>query len=119
MLLCRFVSPPLRWQQNEISVNGKTTHRKCWQKPANIVSLKYHFIMKAAFLFFLSLWLATYLPAQKVENIIIVTTDGFRWQELYTGMDSTIANNQKFNEGDSAYIYAHYWALHHRSGVKN
>lgn len=48
--------------------------------------------------------------SQKAENIIIITTDGLRWQELYKGMDSAIANNKKFHKGDSAYIYQHYWA---------
>jgi len=43
-------------------------------------------------------------------NIIIITTDGFRWQETFKGMDSAIANNPKYNEGDSEYIYKKYWA---------
>ena len=45
----------------------------------------------------------------KPENIIIITTDGFRWQDLFNGMDSVIANNSKFNEGDSELIYKKYW----------
>ncbi len=57
--------------------------------------------------FFLS---ASFSFAQKAENIIIITTDGFRWQELFKGMDSSIANNPKFNQGDSAYIFKKYWA---------
>ncbi len=48
--------------------------------------------------------------SQKAENIIIITTDGFRWQEIYKGMDSNIANNKKFNQDDSAYIFKKYWA---------
>ncbi|MBS1732281.1 MAG: phosphoglyceromutase, partial [Bacteroidetes bacterium] len=48
--------------------------------------------------------------AQKAENLIIITTDGFRWQELFKGMDSAIANNSKFNQWDSAYIFKKYWA---------
>lgn len=48
--------------------------------------------------------------AQKVENIIIITTDGFRWQEMFGGMDSAVANNSKFNQGDSSGIYKKYWA---------
>src|SRR6478752_8476341 len=48
--------------------------------------------------------------AQQVENIIIITTDGFRWQEVFKGMDSTIANNSKFNQGDSSYIFEKYWS---------
>jgi hypothetical protein len=47
---------------------------------------------------------------QKAENIIIITTDGFRWQEVFAGMDSTIANQRKYNQGDSNYIYKKYWA---------
>ncbi len=47
---------------------------------------------------------------QQTQNIIIITTDGFRWQEVFKGMDSAIANNKKFNEGDSSYIYKKYWS---------
>lgn len=46
--------------------------------------------------------------AQKTENIIIITTDGFRWQEVFKGIDPAIANDKKFNQGDSAYIYKRY-----------
>jgi hypothetical protein len=45
----------------------------------------------------------------KTRNIIIITTDGFRWQEVFKGMDSAIANNSKFNQGDSQYIFKEYW----------
>lgn len=48
--------------------------------------------------------------SQTAENIIIITTDGFRWQEIFGGMDSAIANNPKFNQDDSAAIYKKYWA---------
>ena len=48
--------------------------------------------------------------AQTAENIIIITTDGFRWQEVFAGMDSAIANNPAFNQDDSAAIYKKYWA---------
>jgi len=43
------------------------------------------------------------------KNIIIITTDGLRWQEVFSGMDSSIANNPRFNEGDSSYIFEKYW----------
>lgn len=48
--------------------------------------------------------------SQQAENIIIITTDGFRWQEVFRGMDSAIANNTKFNQWDSIGIYKKYWA---------
>ncbi len=48
--------------------------------------------------------------AQTAENIIIITTDGLRWQEVFGGMDSAIANNKQFNQGDSAAIFKKYWS---------
>lgn len=45
-----------------------------------------------------------------IENVVIVTTDGFRWQEVFKGMDSTIANNKTFNQGKRKEIYNRYWA---------
>ena len=39
----------------------------------------------------------------KIENIIVVTTDGLRWQELFMGMDSALANNAAFNQNQKDY----------------
>lgn len=50
------------------------------------------------------------VKSQQTQNIIIITTDGFRWQEVFKGMDSAIANNSKYNQGDSEYIFKKYWA---------
>lgn len=47
--------------------------------------------------------------SQQAENIILITTDGLRWQEVFTGMDSVIASNKKFNRGDSTYLFESYW----------
>lgn len=52
----------------------------------------------------------TIAQAQKAENIIVITTDGFRWQEAFNGMDETLARDKKFNQNDSSYIYKKYWA---------
>ncbi len=49
------------------------------------------------------------LIAQKAENIIIITTDGLRWQEVFEGMDKEIASDGKFNQGDSVYLFNKYW----------
>lgn len=45
-----------------------------------------------------------------VENIIIVTTDGFRWQEVFNGIDSAIAENPKFNQNKKEELYKKYGA---------
>lgn len=39
--------------------------------------------------------------AQNVENVIIVTTDGLRWQEVFGGVDTTILNNPDYTENAS------------------
>ncbi|MBC7914152.1 MAG: alkaline phosphatase family protein [Pyrinomonadaceae bacterium] len=46
----------------------------------------------------------------RIENLIIITTDGLRWQEIFNGVDTVIANNERFNEKDSSYIYRNYGA---------
>lgn len=57
-----------------------------------------------------------YLNAQQkkaeIKNIIVITTDGLRWQEVFKGMDTALANNSMFNQGkrDSAEIYHNYWS---------
>ena len=34
--------------------------------------------------------------AQKTENVVLITLDGFRWQELFNGADSALLKQQKF-----------------------
>lgn len=56
------------------------------------------------------LFLSFFLPAQQqTQHIIIITTDGLRWQEVFSGMDTAIANDKRYNEGDSAYLFSSYW----------
>jgi hypothetical protein len=66
--------------------------------------------MKKVINLFFLVFLIDSITAQPAENIIIITTDGYRWQELFKGMDSAIANNSKFNQGDSSYIFEKYWS---------
>jgi len=66
--------------------------------------------MKNAFLsvlFFVSLAL---LHAQsKTENIIIVTLDGFRWEEVFGGADSVLVNDSTYVH-DTASLKQQFWA---------
>lgn len=57
-----------------------------------------------------SLVLLSFEGFAQIDNIIIVTTDGLRWQEVFDGVDPALAENRQFNEGDSSYIYKKYWA---------
>lgn len=44
------------------------------------------------------------------QKFIIITTDGLRWHEVFKGMDSLIAINKKFNQGDSVGLFTTYWS---------
>jgi hypothetical protein len=66
--------------------------------------------MKKIFLscsFVLSL---SYLFAQpKTENLLIITLDGFRWQEVFSGADSVLINDSTFVR-DTASLKQTFWA---------
>jgi hypothetical protein len=65
--------------------------------------------MKYLLSFFL-LALSSHAGAQRgTENIIIITTDGLRWQEVFKGMDSLIAVDSRYHEDDSARIFEKFW----------
>src|ERR1035438_10474372 len=48
-------------------------------------------------------------PKAFAKNIIIVTVDGMRWQEVFNGMDASIADKKQFIRDDSAYLFRTYW----------
>ena len=65
--------------------------------------------MKKISLFIIAIVAAMQLKAQtKTQNIIVVTLDGFRWQELYRGADSALINS-KFTS-DKGGITKKFWA---------
>ncbi len=65
--------------------------------------------MKRLFLFISILGCYT-APAQqaKTKNIFIITTDGFRWQEVFTGADSILISNPHYTT-DTALTMDMYW----------
>lgn len=58
----------------------------------------------------ISMWLCVFFASSqdKDQKLIIITTDGFRWQELFMGMDEKIAENKAFNQNDSADLFKRY-----------
>lgn len=46
---------------------------------------------------------------RKTENLVIVTLDGLRWQEVFGGVDSSLMNNTNYDR-DSAYIKKNFWS---------
>jgi hypothetical protein len=65
--------------------------------------LKFIFVITLTFLSIFSV-----VAQSKIENVIFITTDGLRWQEVFKGIDMEIVNNPKFNQGDSLGILKKY-----------
>lgn len=67
--------------------------------------------MKKIIAFVLLIICCSSLSAQQpvTENIIIVTFDGFRWQELFHGADEELINNPSFTK-DTASLKKKFWA---------
>ena len=66
--------------------------------------------MKSIFFLFFLFVIATIQAQDQTENVIIITTDGFRWQEVFTGIDPAIAKDIRFNQNDSEYLFKKYWS---------
>ena len=81
----------------------------------NLTAKSHKMRQKQAFFSFfliLTLGLQLHLKAQdNAPNLIVITTDGLRWQEVFNGMDFALANHKKFNHGDSAYLYDKYGSI--------
>jgi hypothetical protein len=50
-----------------------------------------------------------YTQKQKTENLIVVTLDGMRWQEIFGGADERLLNDTAFTQ-DSASMKRQFWA---------
>lgn len=67
--------------------------------------------MKLAFFasaFLFNFFTAAAQTTPETENIFIITTDGFRWQELFTGADPELISNTDFVQ-DTALLKQLYW----------
>src|ERR1700729_2880770 len=63
-------------------------------------------------LFLTSLFLYFSISAQttlKTKHVFVITTDGFRWQEVFNGADSNIINDPEYVQ-DTSIIKDLYWA---------
>jgi len=59
-----------------------------------LYNMKYSFLVLFAFVSINTFAQST----TKTENIILITLDGYRWQELFTGADSLLIKEKKFTE---------------------
>jgi hypothetical protein len=65
--------------------------------------------MKQLLTFLLFVANVSFCQTTNTPNIFIITTDGFRWQEVFSGADSSILFNPKYVE-DTATFRDMYWA---------
>lgn len=66
--------------------------------------------MKAK-LFLILLILAKVTTAQqtKTKNVVLISIDGYRWQEIFKGADSALLKNKKYRNQDSAAVFKKFW----------
>ena len=71
--------------------------------------------MKRVFLFLFIVFISCKSTTEKEDisnsndqHIILITLDGFRWQELFTGIDKTLMTNKEFTR-DSSSLKALFW----------
>ena len=62
----------------------------------------------SALLLFTCALLNTYAQ-RKTENLVIVTLDGMRWQEVFKGVDQALITNKKFTS-DSEQVIKNFWS---------
>jgi len=46
----------------------------------------------------------------KARNIVLISLDGYRWQEIFHGADSVLIFNKKYRKQDSTSLFKKYWA---------
>lgn len=65
--------------------------------------------MKKVLLFFcFTIWAVVACAQQKTENVILITLDGFRWQELFGGAEQRLISKDFVS--DSAGVVKKFWA---------
>lgn len=62
----------------------------------------------ASFLFF-TVGFSSVAQTRKTENVVVVTLDGMRWQEVFGGADSSLINNEKYAH-DTAGLKKEFWS---------
>ncbi len=66
----------------------------------------------ALFLFSISFFVFSASAADqnlKTKNVILITTDGFRWQDLFTGADPDLMNRENGGVGNTNALHKKFW----------
>ena len=54
--------------------------------------------MRKVLIFILSFYVIAASAQSETKNVIVVTLDGFRWQEVFHGIDSTLTETKEYND---------------------
>jgi len=65
--------------------------------------------MRILFSLLLASLLSPLARAQSVENVFLITLDGFRWEEVFTGMDPWLVNNKTYTS-DAESLRSKFWS---------
>ena len=82
--------------------------RRFFEKPAPMKSILLGFTLFSFLLFIPAKKISLPVQPGKAQNLFIITTDGFRWQELFTGADSFLIHNENYTP-DTGTIKSMYW----------
>ncbi len=70
--------------------------------------MKHFTLRNSIFIFLFFFPFSLFAQSTTAPNIIIVTTDGFRWREIFEGADASILNNSKYVK-DTALLRQLFW----------
>lgn len=45
----------------------------------------------------------------KTKNVVFISIDGYRWQEIFKGADSALLKNKRYRKQDSAEVFHKFW----------
>lgn len=45
----------------------------------------------------------------KTKNVVFISIDGYRWQEIFKGADSALLKNKRYRKQDSAGVFHKFW----------
>ncbi len=76
-----------------------------------IIACNIHLIMYRIFCLLVLLVLPTLVSAQsrQTQNVFLITLDGLRWEELYTGADAALIRDENYVRDTTALMHA-FWA---------
>ncbi|WP_149243638.1 hypothetical protein [Dyadobacter sp. 32] len=61
------------------------------------------------FFMFISISVAL-VQKNRTQNVVVISIDGYRWQEIFQGADSSILFSENYCKQNPASLFSKYWA---------